>query len=220
MNYILFLHHRYQARDNAFHLDLLRGKTTVAVDGGIRFFRKNKIKPDILIGDFDSAPRLSEKYLESIEVITHPTRKDKTDCHLALELALARGAREIIICGAASETELDHTLGNVMLLELVHRYNKKHDRSAIARLVSPNWTAQLVVNDTITVTGRPDDYLSLIPLSAGCRVDYSGLDYPAPSGRLTVGESLTLRNRFVSRAVRVIIQGHLLVIVSRNRKIA
>ena len=41
--YILFLNNRYPAGDNNFYLKLLKGKTTVAVDGGITFFRKNKI---------------------------------------------------------------------------------------------------------------------------------------------------------------------------------
>ncbi len=216
--YILFLYHRYSARDNAFYLRMLRGKTTIAVDGGVRFFRKNKLTPDILIGDFDSSPRLPKTYLERIEVITHPARKDKTDCQLALELALVRGAREIDICGAVSVTELDHTLGNILLLELAHRIGKKHGRDSIVRLVSPHWTARLVVDNTVTFQGSPGDILSLVPLSAGCRVDYTGLDFPAPETTLPVGGSLTLRNRFVSRRARVTIRGRLLVIVSRERK--
>ncbi|MBN2226234.1 MAG: thiamine diphosphokinase [candidate division Zixibacteria bacterium] len=216
--YILFLHHRYTARDNAFYVRLLSGKTTVAVDGGVRFFRKNKLTPDILIGDFDSSPRLSKKYLENIEVVAHPVRKDKTDSQLALELALERGASEIDICGAMSTSELDHTLGNIFLLESAHRYAKKVKRDIMVRLISPDWIARLVVNDTVALQGRRGDMVSLVPLIAGCRVAYSGLDFPAPKTALMVGDSLTLRNRFVSRRARVTVRGRMLIIIGRGGK--
>ena len=57
--YILFLNNKYLSNDKDFYLDNLKSKTTVAVDGGIRFFLRNRIYPDLLIGDFDSTPPMS-----------------------------------------------------------------------------------------------------------------------------------------------------------------
>ncbi len=120
--YIIFLHNKYPANDNKFYLKRLKSCTTVAADGGVRFFKKNNLKPDILIGDFDSAPKLSVEYLKEIEVIRYPSRKDKTDSQLALELAMERGAKDIEICGAVSDSEIDHSLANIFLLILVAEY--------------------------------------------------------------------------------------------------
>ena len=92
----------------------------VAVDGGVRFFLKYKTRPDILIGDFDSLPRLSKKFLSGVEVIKHPVMKDKTDSHLAIDMILNRGAKDILIGGAISTNEIDHVLGNVFLLQLIN----------------------------------------------------------------------------------------------------
>ncbi|UCD16416.1 MAG: thiamine diphosphokinase [Candidatus Zixiibacteriota bacterium] len=211
--YILFLHCAYARGENVFYLKRLRGRITVAVDGGIRFFRKNGLTPDILIGDFDSAPRLPRKYLSAIEVLIYPTDKDKTDSQLALELALRRGASEIEICGAAGRSEIDHTIGNVMLLELVNQHNRKHGTSVAAQLISPRWLARLVENEKIELAGARGDYLSIIPLSRDCRVQYTGLQYPAPKGVLRTGDSLTLRNRFIANRVKLTVSGKAMVAV-------
>ena len=135
--YILFLSNRYTSKENLFYLGLLPGRVKVAVDGGVRFFLKNKVIPDILIGDFDSSPPLSEKYRSNVETIIHRREKDKTDAHLALELAMKRGAKEIIICGAISVDEIDHTLGNIFLLQQVNDFNRCHNKNINAEILEP-----------------------------------------------------------------------------------
>ncbi len=214
--YILFLHHRYVRREIDFYLKRLRGAVTVAVDGGVRFFLRNNIKPDILIGDLDSAPRLSKRYLQDVELITHPPEKDKTDTQLALELALERGASDIEICGAVSRSEIDHTIGNVLLLDLVCRFNRRNRTNVSAKLISPDWEAQLVENRELTLMSKKGNFLSVIPLSDSCRIEYSGLLYPAPKRRLKFGDTLTLRNRFTGRRARIKVTGRAIVAIVRK----
>jgi len=159
--YILFLNNKYLSNDKDFYLDNLKSKTTVAVDGGIRFFLRNRIYPDLLIGDFDSTPPMSKKYLSNFEVIRHPAEKNKTDGQLALEIALRRGAKQIEICGALGASEIDHTLGNIFLLELVNKFKKKHGIKINAYLVSPAQRVFLLNDETISLSGNKDDYNSI-----------------------------------------------------------
>ena len=215
--YILFLHHKYTKQETVYYQKLLKGATTIAVDGGISFFLKNKTKPDILIGDFDSAPKLSSKYLQDIEVITHPLEKDKTDTQLALELALDREAEDIKICGVTGTTEIDHTLGNILLLDQVCRYNRKYNLNITARMICPDWEAQIIKDQTIELKSKKNDTLSIIPLSENCRIDYSGLYYPCPNKKLQFGDTLTLRNRFTERTAKVTVKGRALVAVVFNK---
>jgi thiamine pyrophosphokinase len=216
--YILFLNNIYASRDNDFYLHLLGGKVRVAVDGGVRFFLRNNIYPDILVGDFDSAPPLSKKYLSNFEVIIHPSEKDKTDCHLAVDLALARGAEEIEICGAIGTREIDHILGNIMLLDLVNRFNTKSKRRVSARIVKPAETLYLVDDTSLDLRSAKGDYISIIPLSNDVRLDYDNLLYPPPKGKLNFGDTLTLRNVFGSRRCRLAVVGKaIVVIVSRQQ---
>jgi thiamine pyrophosphokinase len=215
--YIIFLNNRYSARDNSFYRKRLTGRKGIAADGGIRFFLKNKIIPDILVGDFDSSPRLSKKYLSQMEVVEFPRRKDKTDSQLALELALSRGATDIEICGAFSLGEIDHTLGNIFLLKLAKTITRKGKPAVPVRLVSPGTTVYFLKNETATIEGRPGDYLSILPLKEGTRVSFSGLSFPSPPKGLHIGDSLSLRNQFISSRCRVTIRGEALVMAVAKR---
>jgi thiamine pyrophosphokinase len=215
--YSLFLNNRYNPEENGFYLKRMKGAITVAVDGGIRFFRKNKIYPDILIGDFDSSPPLSKKYLANIEVISYSPKKDKTDSQLALEMALKRGARKIEIYGAIGKSEIDHTLGNIFLLELVNKFNRDNRRKVSARLVGPKTELALLDNDMAEFEGQKGDYFSIIPLSVNPRVEFAGLKYPYPKRPLRIGDSLSLRNEFLSRGVRVKIDGKAVIVVIHKK---
>jgi len=210
--YILFLNNRYSGRENEFYLRLLRGKTRVAVDGGIRFFRKNNIYPDIFIGDFDSAPRLSAEYLSHFEVIAYPSAKAKTDGQLAVETALERGARRIVMCGAVGQAEIDHTLGNIFLLELVNRHNRRRKVSVDSEIISPTERVRLVDNGRMDIAGRRGDFVSIIPLTGRVTVDFDGFVYPVPKRSLHLGETYSLRNRLARSKGWVEIAGRAIVV--------
>jgi len=197
--HVLLLNNRYPSKENSFYLKIMKNKTTVAVDGGIKFFLKNNIYPDLLIGDFDSTPYLSKKYLSNFEVIKHPAEKDKTDSQLAVETALKGGAKQIEICGAFSVSEIDHTLGNIFLLELVNKFEKEHRTKIEAYLVSPSQRVFLLDNETISLSGKKDDHISVIPLTDGIKLDFKGLKYSPPKNPLTFGDSLAIRNQFRMR---------------------
>jgi len=205
--YILFLNNRYRSRDDAFYLNLLRGRCPVAVDGGIKFFYRNRITPDILIGDMDSMPQLPRRYLERIEIIKYPSIKNKTDSQLALEMALARGAREILICGAVGGREIDHVMGNIMLLHIVNKYNQTGKAQVQAKITGPCETVFLVENGTIHINGRRGDFVSVIPLEDGVRVACGGMEYKTPARPLKFGDTLTLRNRLAKSRAWIKIDG-------------
>lgn len=209
----IFLNNRYSAEENDFYLGLLKGSYKIAVDGGIRFFRKNRLTPDLLIGDFDSAPRMSRKYLSQFEVIRHSSKKDKTDSQLALELSLERGAESIEICGGIAHSEVDHTLGNIFLLELVNKWNRRNKLDVAARLIGPRNMVYLLEDKSVILNARKGDYLSIVPLSEGVEVEYSGLEYPAPPGPLKVGDSRTLRNNFKSNRCHLKISGRAIAVI-------
>ncbi len=216
----LFLNHRYRAKDNSFYMKIYRAADfTIAVDGGIRFFTKNKIRPDLLIGDFDSTPRLSKKYLAALNIEKYPAKKDKTDSQLAVDAALRCGAKAIEICGAISRSEIDHFLGNIFLLEIINRYNLKNKNTIMARLVSPKGSLYLLHNSSAHLVGDKGDFISIIPLSNNLRLDFTGLEYSPPTRRVNIGESLTLRNRLRLKSSHVSVEnGRAIVVLSAWRK--
>ena len=76
----------------------------IAADRGLVFLAEHDIVPDLIVGDFDSAPEETRRrFLAShpgIEVREYNWEKDYTDLEIAAAAAADRGAREIVILGA------------------------------------------------------------------------------------------------------------------------
>jgi len=81
---------------------LAAGDRLIAADGGLAHMRALGLTPDIIIGDLDSVDLEEAARLEAagVRVVRHPPRKDETDLELALRLACAEGARDVLIFGA------------------------------------------------------------------------------------------------------------------------
>lgn len=89
----------------------------ICCDSGLNHADKLGIRPDLIIGDFDS----HEKPDLPAETITLPCEKDDTDTMAAIREAAARGFREFLLIGIIGG-RLDHTLANIyILLWLDHR---------------------------------------------------------------------------------------------------
>ena len=87
----------------------------IAADGGYSRLKALGIRPDIVLGDFDS---LKEEVPKDCEVITVPCEKDDTDMLLAVRKALAAGYSHITLCGALGG-RFDHTFANIQTLEFI-----------------------------------------------------------------------------------------------------
>lgn len=85
----------------------------IAADSGYKNARLCGVKPNILIGDFDS---LGEVPNDVDEVLQMPPEKDLTDTQLAVEVAIERGADNIVII-SGTDGRVDHTLSSLAILE-------------------------------------------------------------------------------------------------------
>ena len=84
----------------------------ICADAGYQLALSEDIKPDIIIGDFDSASRPT---VNGSRVIELPVIKDDTDTLSCLRYALSLGVKEIVILGGIGG-RLDHTIANLKLL--------------------------------------------------------------------------------------------------------
>ena len=83
----------------------------VFCDAGLKHMDELCVKPDLIVGDFDS----HENPNLNVETIVLPTIKDDTDtCH-ALKVCIERGFKDFLFIGCIGE-RMDHTMGNVSLL--------------------------------------------------------------------------------------------------------
>ena len=97
---------------DSFYADLAREHDlVVAADGAAERLLDAGVKPDLAVGDFDSAlPGAVERLRAAgVHVRIFPTSKDATDLDLAADAARDAGASSVTITGAF-RARLDHTL--------------------------------------------------------------------------------------------------------------
>lgn len=101
----------YQGEESAW-LQQEEGDLLICADGGYAAAVAHGLKPDLVVGDFDSMP---EQSVVSGPVLRLPVRKDDTDMVVCLEEGRKRGYRTFRIAGGLGG-RLDHTLANLQCL--------------------------------------------------------------------------------------------------------
>ena len=161
----------------------------VAADGGARFLIAAGVRPDVVVGDFDSLPSAAAARLadDGVELVRHPVRKDVTDGELAVEEALRRGAGELVLAGALGA--LDHTFGHLAILRRLAA------RGVAARLAAPHLTVRVLVAPAETaLDAAAGTRVSVAPLGDDAVLTLRGFDYPLTRGVLPGDACLGLGN--------------------------
>ena len=149
----------------------------IAADAGWNNAKKAGVKPMALLGDFDS---LGEPHVpDDVEIVRVPAEKDLTDTQLAVEYALQKGIRDIVIVGGLSG-RLDHTLSNLAILEHLETLR-------VHALITDGYNrARFIRNNSTLIPRGAYRYLSLIaadPVVKG--VTLEGCKYPLKKARLS-----------------------------------
>ena len=199
--------------DIDFYRILVRkGEMIICADGGLKFAKKLGLKPDVLIGDFDSLGRKEILFAEraGAEVLRFPREKDKTDTQLALEYAISSGAKEIIMLGALGG-RLDHLLANIHLLKL------GTDKNVNIKLID-GFNEIMLVKKAVIFKAKKGETLSLIPFTDKVNgICTEGLKYALKNGTMVLGNPYGVSNVAISSKVKIQIRSGLLLVI-RNFK--
>lgn len=204
--------------EDLFVRDLLEKnnyRTVIACDSGMEFFRRNDIRPDLILGDFDSADRTTVDHFKDqtdVRMEQFPAQKDWTDTELALRRALELAPDRIDLAGA-SGSRLDHVLGNLQLLAL------GLEADVPIFLLDAHNRIRLI-NRTLTIA-RSEQYgnfVSLIPHGGSVYgLTLRGMKYPLDGETLTPDISLGISNEIVDEeAVISFTQGELFVMETKD----
>lgn len=183
----------------------------IAVDGGLAFTRKHDIRPDLIVGDFDSVPKeIIDQYRKEnrVPVREYNPVKDATDTQIALEKALEEGSDRIWILGATG-TRLDHVLGNIYTLSQAQRHGKE------AYLVDEHNRISLVSSALILKKDEQyGKYVSFLPLGDRAEgVNLEGFKYPLVNALLTNDNSLGVSNEIAAKEARVSLKEGTLIMI-------
>jgi thiamine pyrophosphokinase len=175
----------------------------VAADSGLDTAIAYGVRPDLVVGDFDSVS--SEEALSGFGddvLVRFPRDKEETDTEIGIRISAERGADEIVLIGGGGG-RLDHLFGIYELFQ---------------RDLHPSWwiTDTMVlrsVDDEIVVHGSPGETVSFIPVGpVVCRMSSQGLRWPLDGLTWSRGD-IGISNEFASQEVRVkMMSGRLLMV--------
>jgi thiamine pyrophosphokinase len=180
----------------------------IAVDSGIEHAQSLGLAVGLAIGDMDSVSieALDAAARAGASVERHPEAKDATDLELALDAALARGARRIHVLGGHGG-RLDHLLANALLLAA--------PRYAAVELHAHMGAAHLaVVRSETTLHGTPGDLVTLLAVGGRAEgVRTEGLLYPLDGEDLPPGGTRGVSNELSHEQATVRVERGVLLAV-------
>ena len=180
----------------------------IAADGGYRTLKKLNIKPDLVVGDFDSLGVIPEN--ESI--VKHPVKKDDTDTLLAIKIGLEKGYKSFVIYGAVGG-RLDHTVATIQAAAFVA------ENGGTAYIYDGNYTVTAIKNSAIKFKASSKGYISVFALSGIAKgVTIKGLLYELNNAEITPSFPLGVSNEFIGKDSEISIADGVLTIIFEGNK--
>ena len=185
-----------------------RPATVVAADGGLERALALGLDVDVVIGDLDSASEAAVAAAEraGARIVRHPVAKDATDLELALDEAVALGARRVLVVASAGG-RLDHLLASLLQLGSDRLAGLELDALVGEALVH-------VVRGERRLSGTPGEVVTLVPLGGpAAGITTTGLEYPLAAETLAPGSTRGVSNVFAGTDAHVrVTEGVLLAI--------
>ncbi len=174
----------------------------LCADGGWRVAGAAGVKPDLVMGDFDSSDQPP-----GVPVERFPVEKDDTDTLLCMKKGLALGFDDFLIVGGFGG-RLDHTLANLQSL------NYAASLGARAEMCDGRHWATVIRGGSVTVRRRPGK-LSVFALdTACCGVSIRGTKYDAEDVVLTSAFPLGMGNDFAADAAEISVRSGALLVMT------
>lgn len=195
--------------DDLSFIDLNEVKRSfvICADSGYIYAEKIGVKPDIIIGDYDSLGFIPENIEEKF---VFPKEKDDTDLLLAVKEAINRGYKNIDIYGAFGG-RFDHMFSNIQALAFIAENNSVGNLisgSEIVTLLNPgNYEFKYKDNYSLSLFSYTDEVKGLT---------IKGTKYTTDNITLSSSFPLGISNIIINKKADIsFIFGKLLVVRSK-----
>ncbi|MBR9699728.1 thiamine diphosphokinase [Candidatus Woesearchaeota archaeon] len=189
-------------KDKEFYKKIKADKI-LAADGGADNCIRLGITPDKVIGDMDSISKKAKELFK--DRLFHDSDQNSTDLQKCIHYSKQYKVSEYIIIGAIGR-RIDHTLGNIMVLdELEHPATILDEHNNI-----------YMVKDSIELKGKKGDIVSIIAISDIEGLAYKGLKWIVTNREAEAGWTGTCNEMNAKNASISLKKGKILVIQARD----
>lgn len=205
--------------EERFALSVLKesmASCVIGVDRGVEFLYRNKIMPNYIVGDFDSADQEIADYYRketSVPIREYNAVKDASDTEIAVRLAVTLGCGELLILGATGG-RIDHLWANVQILTIPYR------AGIDAKILDPRNCIRLIGGTTVLKKAEMyGPYFSLFPLGQEIYgFNIQGAKYPLRNHTLTPYDSLCVSNQPEADEVTVSFSAGIVILMETRDK--
>ena len=184
----------------------------IGVDKGCNCLYEYGLKPNLILGDFDSAKaEVINYYKESlVEFVKFKPEKDYSDTDLACRKAMETGAKQILLFGATG-TRVDHTLGNIGLQ--LNAFNE----GIIIEIIDDNNRTYLI-NKNTKIQAKDRGIISFHAISEVVKnINITGAKYDLVDYDMTLFEPRAICNEFIGEDINITFDsGIIMVIFSKD----
>lgn len=181
-----------------------------AVDSGMQFFYDAKMKPDWIIGDFDSADPDVLAYFEQMDGISWirlVPEKDDTDTEAAIRKVMELGCGRIHLLGGTG-SRLDHMLGNVGLLGI------GLEAGVEIFLLDPGNRIRMIKEGMVLLKEEQyGKYVSLLPVTQEVTgITLTGMKYPLTGYTMRQYASIGISNEIIGDRAEIFLKEGVLLV--------
>jgi len=184
------------------------GDLVIAADGGLACLQEWGIKPDYILGDFDS---LEGGRPEGANVLTYPVEKDDTDTMLAVKLGMEKGYTAFKLYGSMGG-RTDHTLANIQTLCYLA------ERGCFGELVGKRESVVAVKDGSLAFESCGEGTLSVFSAVAESRGVYErGVKYEVENAALRYDFPLGVSNAFREKEAKIGVKEGTLIVLYEHK---
>lgn len=189
------------------------GDILIAVDNGFKYCLQQSLRPDYVIGDFDSLDHEYQELVDSLDsecCIRLPKEKDDTDTIAAVKLGLELGYKSFHIYGAMGGKRMEHTLANLQTLLYIK------NQGANGYLLDDSSMVMVLQNEEVTLHEKGPGYLSLFAMGGQAEgVSISGMKYNLENAQIRSDFPIGISNEFVGEYPTIEVKNGALLAVLR-----
>lgn len=183
----------------------------IGVDGGIRHIESLDLKPDLLLGDFDSFSYKEATHYKNAELRKYNSEKEYTDGEIAIKYVIENNYNQVFIFGALGN-RMDHSLANISMLEKLNDNN-------IKGIISDKNNEIIFLKEKLILNDFDFDYFSIIPISKKVEgIFIKGAKYELENALLLRTESRGVSNEFIGKKVEITVKKGKALLIKSNSK--
>ncbi len=175
----------------------------ICADSGYDIAIEAEIKPDLVIGDFDSV----KTFVQDVEKITLPIEKDVTDCLAAYYEGVKRGFTDFLLFGGTGG-RFEHTFANISVMANASRESKSF------KIIDDKHTFYSITDSTIKLPYLPNKQISVFAFGENAvGVTEKGFHYSIENYTLEPFYPIGISNNIISDYGEISVEKGTLIII-------